>query len=453
MIKLLLFLSLVLAVALGVSYLADSPGTITMEWFGWQVDTTALFLCLAISLCLILLFLLFRLLTFLVTYPQRYRDKRKVQHYERGLTALTEAFSALAVSDLRTAKKLTKKADYLLGSPPITHLLSAQLARLEGDKAESVQQLTSLLSHKETEFLAARGLYEHARKSGDRAAATRYAELAVKISPASHLAALALIEQYMHAKRWQEAHLATQRGKKHQALTAEEAKRFEGLIDYHYADALAFREENEAALKYAKSAHKVLPAHAPATLLLMRLLMQTDHKRHISAVVARAWKAKPHPAIASLYQEMFTDEPSGKRLKRMLALESIQPQHPETHLAIAEAALDDRQWELARTHLNAAQEKQESPKLCRLMARLEMEQYANEERAAFWRKRAQHLHFAPRWECGDCKAVLAEWHLHCPECHGFDCVSWSEEALKFVPGAKLASPKDDVTGNKDDILP
>lgn len=436
MVKLLLFLSFVLACALGVSHLADTPGAITMEWFGWQVETTALFLCLAISLFLILLFLCFRFVVFLITYPRHYRNKRKVQHYERGLKALTEAFSALAVSDLRTAKRLTHKADALLGSPPITHLLSAQLARLEGNKAESVNHLTALLGHKETEFLAARGLFEHARKSGDMAAAMLYAEQAEKISPSSHLASVALVDQYMRAGRWQEAHLAVQRGKKHHALTAEEIRRYEGLIDYHYADSLYFREELETALKYAKSAHKILPDHTPATLLLMRLLAKTNHKRHISAVVARAWKAKPHPDIANLYHELFADEAPAKRLKRIAALESIQPSHPETHLAIAEAALDDRQWELARNHLNKAQEKQECPKLCRLMERLEREQYANDDKAAFWHKRAQQLHFSPRWECVDCRTVVPEWQLHCPECHGFDSIAWSEEPLKFVPDAE-----------------
>ena len=60
------------------------------------------------------------------------------------------------------------KADGLLNEPPLTMLLSAQAAQLNGDDGAATGYFEAMLERKETEFLGLRGLLNHALKRDDR---------------------------------------------------------------------------------------------------------------------------------------------------------------------------------------------------------------------------------------------------------------------------------------------
>lgn len=438
--RLLLYIIAIVLAAVGMARLADTPGDVQLNWMGWQIETSVMFLIFAVGVLVLGVFLFFHLLDSIVSFPTRFRRARKLEHHEQGLSVLTEAFAALAVSDLATAKKLTRRAERLLGAPPITHLLAAQLARLEGDSEDATAHLKPLLEHKETRFLAARGLLEEARKSGDMEKAIAYAEEAENIRPDSSFAALSLIDLYTHEQRWQQAQNVIRKAKKHRALSADEAKRYLALVEYEHAQNLFIREEYDIALRYAKSAHKALPDMVPITLLLMRIYARMDNKRQIAATIARTWKVAPHPSLALLYKKLFMDESPARRLKRVQALVAHNPDDIESQIAVAEAALDDGQFDMARNHLKIALSKQETPRICKLMARLEETQHKSKEKAEEWLERAVKSNIGPSWTCESCKSITDKWTLHCPECGDFDTINWQVNRLNFVDTARRIMP-------------
>jgi HemY protein len=55
MTRILLFTLGVLAVAAGLAWLADRPGTITIEWLGYQIETSAFVGTLAVGAVVVLL--------------------------------------------------------------------------------------------------------------------------------------------------------------------------------------------------------------------------------------------------------------------------------------------------------------------------------------------------------------------------------------------------------------
>ncbi len=59
----------------------------------------------------------------------------------------------------------------LLAEPPLTLLLSAQAAQLNGDEQAARRYFTAMLDRAETEFLGLRGLVMQALRGGDEAAA------------------------------------------------------------------------------------------------------------------------------------------------------------------------------------------------------------------------------------------------------------------------------------------
>lgn len=440
MVKFILYFGALLVAGIGLSALADRPGDVVIEWMGWRIETSLFALLFLICLLVIVLFGIYQLFDGIIRFPRRFRNKRKLEHHERGLSVLTEAFAALAVSDIATAKKLTRRADYLLGSPPITHLLAAQLARLEDDSGEATAHLKPLLEHKETRFLAARGLLEQARKQGEMDKAIAYAEEAEHIRPDSTFAAISLIDLYTHEQRWQQAQNIIARARRHKALGSAEAKRYLALVDYQHALNLYAKEEYEAALNFAKSAHKTLPGMVPAALLVARIYGKLGQKRQIPAVLGRTWKISPHPSLALLLKKLFMDESPARRMKRVETLVANNADDIESQIAVAEAALDDAQFDKARNHLKIALSKQETPRICRLMARLEETQNKSREKAEEWLERAVKANIGPSWTCENCKAITEKWTLHCPECDGFDTITWQINRLNFVDTARRILP-------------
>jgi HemY protein len=69
MIRVLFFILCVVAAALGLAWFADRPGTITVEWLGYQIQTSAFVGALAIVALVVLLILLWAVLRYLMTRP------------------------------------------------------------------------------------------------------------------------------------------------------------------------------------------------------------------------------------------------------------------------------------------------------------------------------------------------------------------------------------------------
>lgn len=440
MLRLILFMILLLAFGIILANTDETLGTIRFEWSGWLVETSLLFVFFVAGVTLFSFLLAYIVVNAIISFPNRYSRARKLEHHQQGLSVLTEAFAAMAVSDMATAKKLTRRADSLLGSPPITHLLAAQLALVEGDGNEVTAQLKPLLEHKETRFLAARGLLEQARKNGEMETAISYAEEAQNIRPDSAYAVISLIDLYTHQQRWQQAQDIIHKGKRHKALSAAEEKRYLALVDYQHALNLYNDEDYDTALRYAKGAHKNLPEMIPITLLLARIYNKLAQKRLTPAVLGRTWKLSPHPSLALLLKKLFMDESPARRLKRMETLVANNPNDIESQIAIAEAALDEAQFDKARNHLKIALSKQETPRICKLMARLEEAQHKSKEKAEEWLERAVKAHIGPAWTCENCKTITNKWTLHCPECDGFDTISWQINRLNFLDTTQKALP-------------
>lgn len=440
MLRLILFIIILLVMGAGLSRLAEIPGEVTLLWMGWEFKTSGLFLLFLFGFFVILSIALYQVISGLFTAPKRYLKLRRAEHHERGISVLTEAFAAIAVSDIANARKLTKKADKLLGNPPITRLLSAQLAKVEGRDDVAEQELKGLLQHKETRFLAARNLLEQAKKSGDTEQALAYAEQAETLRPDSSYATLALIDLYTAEQSWQKAEDVIRKAKKHGALNGEEANRYSAIIHYQHALNLFEREDFDTALTYAKHAHKALPDMVPATLLLARVYARLGQKPQAARAVFRTWKLFPHPSLANLYRKLYQEESSAKRLKRIEKLASNQPDSIESQIAIAEAAIEAKDYSKARNRLKIALSKQETPRICKLMARLEEAENKSRENADMWIERAVRANVGPSWTCEECQAIPDKWTLHCPECGAFDSISWRVNRLNFVESHKSRLP-------------
>jgi HemY protein len=144
-------------------------------------------------------------------------------------------------------------------------------------------------------------------------------------------------------------------------------------------------------------------------------------------------------------------------LKSFERLAAQNPDARETHLAVAEAALDAQLWGEARRHLEqalnapappfiarlpnpapfaiplAAAENPSlvgpTPRLCLMMARLEEAEHGVGPESREWLDRAVTAMPDPRYVCTTCGGESLEWKTLCPHCGSFDALAWRTPAL------------------------
>lgn len=390
---LILFLKIGLIVAAAI-YLARYPGHVSIDWMGWRIDLSLALLGAMLLTITVLAVILVRLWIGTMRAPAKIVAARRASRRDRGYRALTQGMVAVAAGDAQEAKRQAQKAEGLLNDPPLTRLLSAQAAQLQGDDQAASKYFKAMLEDPHAAFLGMRGLMMQALDKGDDAEADRLAEKAHELRPDAIWATERVIDARQRLGDWDGAMKALVALEKSGALSQEFVKprRSELLL----AKAQESQREGDTAnaLKTALEARKLNPTSASATASAARLLHFDGKTSRAAKLIEETWRAAPDPILARVYKEVApADTDALKHVKRFEKLLSFNPAHIESHIALAEAALEASLWGEARTHLSAALEsftdqEQVPARLCRLMASLEEQEHGNIEESRRWLMRA-----------------------------------------------------------------
>jgi HemY protein len=432
-IRLLLALLVIAGLVAVAVMFADEPGRLSLEWGGWQVETSVALLVLAVVMAIALILLLLRLLGAIFRGPGAFLRSRRERRRREGYKALTQGMVAVAAGEADEARRLARKADVLLAEPPLTLLLQAQSAQLDGDERAAHNYFLAMLERPETEFLGVRGLLTQALKTGNEAEALELAERARSLRPKTGWALTALGELQARAGQWKEAEATLAQALKRKALTPAEARRAQAALLLERSRAAAAAGDARGALDLADRAQDADPSLAPAAAWRAGLLSEAGRARQAQRVIEAAWRVAPEPALAEIYATLVPDETPLQRMQRVQHLAAGNPDHIESHLVLAEAALRARLWGEARRHLARAGLQAEAdaaaplppPRARRLMAEVEEAENHDSARARFWLSRAAAAAaLEPTYVCGKCGAEAAHWVSVCPGCRGFASFEW-----------------------------
>src|SRR5205823_12610117 len=164
--------------------------------------------------------------------PRRILRVRRVRRRRAGYRALAQGMVAVAAGDAQEAQRLAKRADLLLADPPLTLLLSAQAAQLDGDEGAAKRFFTAMLDRRETELFGLRGLLNQALRAGDRRAALHYAERAMALSPGTRWAALSRFNLEACEGHWEAARETLAQLTRRRFISRERARHHRGVILY-----------------------------------------------------------------------------------------------------------------------------------------------------------------------------------------------------------------------------
>jgi len=438
----------VAALVAAAFWLVERPGNVAIDWLGYRVETSFGILLLAIAVLVAVAALLYRLWRALRRAPRDIGQSLKAGRRRRGYKALTQGMVAVAAGAPEEAQRWARKADSLLDEPPLTMLLSAQAAQLNGDEAAARRYFQAMLENPETRFLGLRGLLTQAMRDGDDAAALGYARQAYELRPRTPWVVTSLFDLSERSGDLETAERALKDAAKMKALPAPEADRKHAVLLVERARAARAGGHREEALKLAREAQRRVPGLVLATALFAELLIAEGRAGKAAKVLERAWAAAPHPELARLY---FEARPSGdalERYQRLARLTGGKPDHTESHLALARAALAARLWGEARRHLKAAAgpdglDGEPGEAVCRLMAEIAEAENGDELAARAWLERAAGAPADPTWVCGSCGASTPEWSPRCRACGTFDGLAWRRPPVApvLLAGEPAAEPE------------
>lgn len=436
MLRIILFLIAVGTLAWGVIWVADNPGEVSLNWGGWRVDTSAGVLGGAVLGFAVITALVYRFWLFITRAPGQISAQMRERRSRKGYKALTKGMVAVAAGDAEEARKEVIRADGLLREPPLTLLLKAQSAQLNGDEQAAEKFFTIMLEDPEMEFLGLRGLLNQAMKRGDHETALELTRRAQALKPKSQWVAETLFDLEARAGSWIAAGEALKQVGKLTAPSQGETKHAQAIVAYGQSLEAEKLGDHGKALKMAEKAVSLDTAFTAAAKRLAILYIDKGNRKKAQGVIEKAWALTPHPDLVGLYYSAVRAEDAYAKVKALDELTAHKPGHPEGHIAMAEAALEAGFWGQVRTHLGAAMEAgRETRKVFRLMAELEQSDRGDAEQVRHWLARAASAEDDPAWVCSDCGHVEADWLPHCPKCHGFDKFDWTQpQGLHLLSG-------------------
>lgn len=447
MVRVLLYLAVFAALAVGAVWLADRPGEVSVVWQGWRIDTSVALAAIAVVVLALLTMLGFGLLRFFLGLPSAFSFASRARRRARGFEAVSRGMVAIGAGDPVAAGRHAVDARRYAGNEPLTLLLEAQAAQLSGDRGRAEAAFKAMLDKPETRVLGLRGLFVEAKRRGDMAAARAFADDAVRRSPSLAWANDALLDFHTNAGDWQAARTAVERRAALRLADKADAKRQRAVL--LAAEALEARgNAPEKALAAALEAVKLAPGLTPAAALAGRMLAERGDVRKAVKLLEAAWKEVSHPDIAAAYLDVRPGDSAQDRLVRATTLAKLRPADPEGVLALAGAAIHARDFAKARSTLKPLLAGGASVRACLLMAELEEAEHGAAGRVREWLARATR---APRDAAWVADGLVSDhWMPVSPISGRLDAFVWT------VPPATLGSQApalDDVLGDLDHPTP
>ncbi|VDC19142.1 heme biosynthesis protein HemY [Pseudogemmobacter humi] len=449
LLKIVVFLALIAALAVAAAMLSEQGGQVRLWIFDQEftLGPVAAILALAAAVLLVwlglklvgLLFAVFRFLNGDETAISRYFDRNRER---RGYAALSEGMIALASGEPTLAMARARTAERLLHKPELTLLLTAQAAEAAGDSRAASEAWKSLLSDEQTRFVAVRGLLRQKLAKGDTATALKLAEQAFALKPKHGETQDILLKLQAEGGDW-----AGARGTLSQKLRSGELprsvyRRRDALLALQEAKTILDEGSTIEAREAAIEANKLSPDLIPAAVIAARALVTKDDRKGAARVLKKAWEAQPHPDLAAAFAATEPAESASERLKRFRSLLASRPDHEESRLTEAELLLATEDFRAAKAALGTLPEDHPTQRVLAILAAAERGMGAPDAEVRGILARALTASRGPEWCCDKCGTVHAQWVPICASCSGFDTLSWREpeglRASRPASGAELA---------------
>ncbi|MEO9651264.1 MAG: heme biosynthesis HemY N-terminal domain-containing protein [Roseobacter sp.] len=442
LIKIVLFVVAVAALALGAGYLLESEGGVQVAVMGSEFTFGPLQSVMAIVALVLAVWVLLKLLSLLFigwraflgeeTIISRSRDRRRER---QGLEALSEGMMALASGEGPLAMAKAAKAEKKLKKPELTNLLVAQAAEMTGDRRKAEETYKKLVAKESTRFVGVRGILKQKLADGDTETALKLAEKAFSLRPKHEETQDILLRLQAQTEDWSGARDTLSAKLKYGSLPRDVHKRRDAVLALSQAKDILSEESSIEIQEKAIEANKLSPDLIPAAVMAAGTYLEQERPRLAIRLLKKAWAAYPHPDLAAAFAMIAPDETPTQRIKRFTALTRIQPDNPETKMLLAELHIANEDFPEARRALGDLVESDPTARSVTLMAAIERGEGASDAVVRGWLAKALTVSRGPQWICDNCQHIHSDWAPICENCQSFDTLAW-----KTPPMSEMAMP-------------
>lgn len=405
-------------------WLAERPGAVTVVWRGWRLDTSVgllLVLVLALILLGVALWLIYR---WIMGAPGALMEGWGESRRRKGYRELTQGLAAVAAGDGTEAQRHARRAEQLLSEPPLTLLLSAQAAQLNGDRDGANRAFKAMLEDDAMAFLGLRGLIAQSLRDGNQQQALSYAQRAFALRPQTPWVVHSLFDMQAQTGQWKAAQETLETGVRQKVVTADRGRTLRALLLVERSRAAENDGKDTEALAFAREAFGLAPERIAVSRRLAELQIKTGDSRRAMKTLEKGWSLAPHPDLAELYIKASGESDPLKRVGIVRKLAAQKPDDMESNLALARAALDAGLWGEARRYLDAAGGTNPTVRVCRLMAEVEERAQSDQAKVHDWLARAATAPADKSWRCSACGAHHETWRSVCESCGAFGTLHW-----------------------------
>ena len=437
LVRILLFVVIVAALAMGGTYLMDTQnaliGNVTATVAGTEYTFSPIQAVIMLLILIVAVWVLLKVLSLLVAVLKFINgDETAFSRYfyrnreRRGYQALSEGMLALASGEGHVAMQKASKAEKFLNKPELTNLVAAQAAELTGDRNKAEVIYKSLIQDPKTRFVGVRGIMKQKLSDGDTDTALKLAQKAFDIKPKHVETQDVLLQLQAQSEDWTGARKTLGAKLKHGSLPRDVHKRRDAVLALSQAKEILDQDNTIDAKEAAIEANRLSPDLVPAAVMAARSYIEDGKGKYATRVVTKAWASQPHPDLATVFSEIDPDETPEARIKRFAKLVKSAPDHRESKLVMAELHLAAEDFPGARSVMGDMVETDADARSLTIMAAIERGEGGDDNVVRGWLTKALSAPRGPQWVCENCNTVHADWAPVCDSCDALDTMAWKE---------------------------
>lgn len=429
MIRIILLVLIILAAIIGAYQLLSIEGGMQINAFGLEIELNVLWSVIGLLLLGCLIAFIISLLSGFWKLPQKIGRGRAERRRKQGNQALADGLLAAEAGDAKAALKHAKKAGQYAEDERLKLLLEARAAEVSDDWSGAERAWGQLARLPGGQLAGLRGAATAAAERGDGAMAEERARAALALKSDADWPFQSLFDLQVAKGDWKTALETLALGAKRGLISGDSLRRRRAVLHTARAAGLGV-DQRQLAQKSLAEAIRAAPTFPPAAWHGARQLMVSGKTKAAQGVLELAWKARPHPALAQLARKLSSSDTSEIINQRLLALAGSNPEHRESRILHAEAAMDARNWVKAVKILADLVEQGSTARLCLLMERA-LSGYGDQEEAARWARMAVTASREADWSDIDPKGGAFEYSKE----------DWARLVYKFGDVGELVHPR------------
>lgn len=442
LLKLLVFVVVVIGLAYGAGALMDSGQTVGLRILDMEFTLGPIQAIVAFVVFLAALWLVLKAISLSLTLLRFMNgDETAIRRFfvrnreKKGLDALLASMLAQSSGDSKLAIAKAEKAHKLLNRPIMTNLLIAQAAEAKGNSAMAITHYKGLLDDPRSRFVGVQGLIRAELDLGETEKARALAAKALEMQPAHEATQNTLLKLQTDSEDWSGARKTLETKKSSGHLPRDVYRRRDAVLALQESDALAAKDNLPRSREAAIEANRLSPDLVPAAVAAAQALVAQGKGSYATKVIKTAWKAAPHPELASAFAAIEKDETPRQRMSRFEKLLKMHPQADECRMLRAELLIAAEDFPAARRALGDLFETRPSMRALTIMAAIERGEGADDAVVRGWLARALTAKRGPQWVCSACQHVHASWQAVCDHCGAFDTLEWRDAPDSAGPSA------------------